>query len=1236
MKLSRALLAVALFISAAFAQSVRVRVPAGSPEIKGSVINDYGSFRVMDVPLEVAHKAKDQITILEDWDIIHLNAGAISVKGLQRPGIDGSGNKLHLIHFPSAIKPEWVSAIEASGVKIIDYIPSNAFLVYGTPSSLSFMRSSVTAADWDGPFLDSFKIDPSVRQFQKGSPAPSVVRLNGPTSKDTEEGRLFGVQLVTDVVTNSIALNAISRSGAQVINAKEDRGYTNLVVDGTASMIDAIASSPDVISIQPYRTPKKLDERQNFIIAGQLTGNGPTTGSRWLNYLAANGFTQAQFDSSNFVVDVTDDGADNGGGTAGNNFTPLNPSHYVLYTSGDISSTSRFVFHTIQGTAGADAGQGRSGHGQLNMNIVGGYAPLATVGGTDFSVLGGPHRDAAGFAYGVGVAPFVKLGNSVIFDPGFTFPNLTSIMSRGYGRGVRVSSNSWGAATGGAYNANAQAYDALVRDADPATAGNQEMVTLFAAGNNGSGANTVGAPGTAKNVITVGAAEGVQAFGAADGCDTPDAEADSANDIVGFSSRGPTDDGRRKPEIVAPGTHISGMLWQQTTSTAGIGNDNSLFRNDGVCGGPAGGYFPTTSQFFTASSGTSHSTPAVAGGAALIRQRFINGGILPPSPAMTKAVLMATARYMTGVSANDNLWSNNQGMGMMNLGTFFDAKVGTVGTTASILVDQTENFTATGQNRVYVIQPADATKPVRITLAWTDAPGSTTGNNYLNDLDLTLTNASGTFRGNNFSGANSIMGGAADPRNNAESIFLPAGASGTMLLTVTAANIVANGVPNVGTATDQDYALFCYNCATSLATVLQITNEVKVSDSCPLAGGDYLPGCRATVTTTVTNVGPVASSNVVLSLASNATVTSPSAPQTYGLIPAGSSVARNFSFTVAAGAACGSVFNTTYTLNTGGSRNFAKAVGTPVATSTSQNFDGVTAPALPTGWTALNISGTQPAFASLTSFADTAPNSVFANNPGVVSDRALVSPAFALTPSSAPTVVTFRNRYVVETGFDGGVLEMSVNGGAYQDVIAAGGSFNLGGYTGVISSGFSNPLGGRSAWTGNAGTGFITTSVNLPVSANGQNVSLRWRLGTDDSVSATGWWIDSLTIAGISYNCPAPAAATPGTPNLQFTGQVPGGTQSGGNYTSWLRVTNNGTGSAINTTLTTLTSSSGTVASPTIPSVIGRIDPGQFVDVPVTVSGAAGTRITVSAGSTFTNVATTPFNQSGAVSVRIF
>jgi len=58
----------------------------------------------------------------------------------------------------------------------------------------------------------------------------------------------------------------------------------------------------------------------------------------------------------------------------------------------------------------------------------------------------------------------------------------------------------------------------------------------------------------------------------------------------------------------------------------------------------------------------------------------------------------------------------------------------------------------------------DPTKPFRVTLAWTDAPGNTSGNAYNNDLDLTVTVGGSSYKGNVFSGAYSTTGGASTTR----------------------------------------------------------------------------------------------------------------------------------------------------------------------------------------------------------------------------------------------------------------------------------------------------------------------------------------------------------------------------------------------------------------------------------------------------------------------------------------
>src|SRR6185503_15012996 len=155
----------------------------------------------------------------------------------------------------------------------------------------------------------------------------------------------------------------------------------------------------------------------------------------------------------------------------------------------------------------------------------------------------------------------------------------------------------------------------------------------------------------------------------------------------------------------------------------------------------------------------------------------------PPSPAMTKAMMMNSARYLNGVGANDNLYSNSQGMGEANFNSYFDLFVA-----AHSFHDQlgADTFTASGQQRVITGFVPDNTKPFRVTLAWTDPPGPTSGSAFVNNLDLEVTIGGTTYKGNVFTGAFSAAGGSADIRNNVESVFLPAGTTGNFVIKVKA------------------------------------------------------------------------------------------------------------------------------------------------------------------------------------------------------------------------------------------------------------------------------------------------------------------------------------------------------------------------------------------------------------------------------------------------------------------
>src|SRR6185295_16918344 len=98
------------------------------------------------------------------------NAGPIDVTdrasaGLRGARLSASGRQLHLVQFSGPVKPEWHAALEATGVRIVEYIPHNAYLVWGDArglSKVSELASKSSFVQWDGAYLNDYKINPSV------------------------------------------------------------------------------------------------------------------------------------------------------------------------------------------------------------------------------------------------------------------------------------------------------------------------------------------------------------------------------------------------------------------------------------------------------------------------------------------------------------------------------------------------------------------------------------------------------------------------------------------------------------------------------------------------------------------------------------------------------------------------------------------------------------------------------------------------------------------------------------------------------------------------------------------------------------------------------------------------------------------------------------------------------------------------------------------------------------------
>ena len=742
-----------------------------------SVIADRGSYLVMSVPQGPARAAKMSSGVSEraDFDKIHLSRQTLTASS-KSSGV--ASRRLKLVQFSAPPVEADLEQLTASGARIVQYVPQNAYLVW-TPSNdvANKLGNRVAQAAAIQSYLDYLPPYALARSLDASSSKSSQVEVTV---------QLFNHERVKEDIA------AITALASNVLAAPQQsvRGrYVNLRVAVAGTSLEAITQLASVVKVEPYIEPKLFGERQDQIMAGNLDGTlQDPSGPGYLSWLAGKNFST---DASDYaVVVVVDDGVDDG---------TVNPQTEEFYVNGDDALASRVTFSVIPPGSSASGPEGPDGHGHINASIVGGYNDST----------GSSFEDSSGFNYGLGVSPYGRMANVRVFAPSFDAGTGDATMVEDYyQRGARISTNSWGSSSSGSYTVDAQLYDSLARDARSSVAGNQEMLFIFANGNDGPGSGTVGSPATAKNVLSVGASETSNPDSAnGDGCGKSLSDGDKAQDMASFSSRGPCDDGRFKPEIVAPGTFIQGNASQPT------------FNGSGVCGA-AGNNFaaPGTDALFPAgsiytwSSGTSHSTPGVAGYTSLITE-FVDRvyQISSPSPALVKAYVVHSGRHITGSGANEDLPGNNQGFGIADMGAGFNT------TAPRLIEDQTTVFGSSGESITLYGQIVNPAEEVRIALVWTDAPGSAFSDAYVNDLNLVVDIGSTTYRGNNFTAGISQPGGTADFRNNSEAVFLAPGSSGTASITIDAITIAGDGVPGNADTTDQDFALVAYNFSTTVS-----------------------------------------------------------------------------------------------------------------------------------------------------------------------------------------------------------------------------------------------------------------------------------------------------------------------------------------------------------------------------------------------------------------------------------
>lgn len=425
-------------------------------------------------------------------------------------------------------------------------------------------------------------------------------------------------------------------------------------------------------------------------------------------------------------------------------------------------------------------------------------------------------------------------------------PNInTVVFPDAYAAGARVHSNSWG------YNGSYGAYTLTAAIADTYTWNHKDFTALFSAGNEGVDespqdgivdATSVVSPGTAKNVITVGASENNRpsiptTWGTAipGGFQPPilnDRLADDPNGMAAFSSRGPCMDGRIKPDVVAPGTYV-------------VSARSSASANPVVL--PSKYEYPSSlDPYYAYMSGTSMACPLTAGVAALVHQFLQEQGRANPSSALIKAMLVAGAADMTpgqysggqeDVTARPDM---SQGWGRVDATeSMFPAAP------KRLFFDDYTAGLATSETMTYTIALTDATVPVRVNVAWTDYPGVQYSNPTLvNDLDLSVTAPDGTaYHGNEYNGSGSVADPADyDRLNNVEGVSIPAASLTTGTLTVVVAGYnVPMGPQPFGIVVTGGFT------GPSVSGITPDTGVNNVSTPVTISGSGFVTGAKAYV-----------------------------------------------------------------------------------------------------------------------------------------------------------------------------------------------------------------------------------------------------------------------------------------------------------------------------------------------------------------------------------------------------
>lgn len=602
----------------------------------------------------------------------------------------------YIVQFSGPVKKDWKSSLSDIGVVFYDYIPQYAFIIKVNSGLVSTIRNKIFVR-YIGKYEPELKISGNAYDL---------------SAEKLEDQNYYAKLLITAFPDADLSAlkSGVTSIGGLVLSSSSSKWRILLNIKIPVGKIDSLKNISGVKWIEKAPENKISNNISKGIIelSSAQKKNWPISGSPL--------YGDGQ------IVAICDTGLDTG---------DMDTIHLDF---SDGAGYSRVLgYEVLTGASSVDY----AGHGTHVAGIVAGNGMRS---GAD------PANDDFPSTCFAGAAPKADIYFQASADASGSLvglSDLNAVFQSAYDAGARISSNSWGSSGCGDYSGESETLDQFVWD-------NKDFLPVFAGGNAGRDKDMNGvvdlysldSPSTAKNCMTVGASEsyrmGAREGFAALGWGTlrtygepiaSDLTSNKPYGLAPFSSRGPTIDGRFKPDIVAPGTNILSTR-SSATPSSGWGEYN---------------------QYYQWMGGTSMATPLVSGTAAVMREYLIKEeGFTDPSAALVKVSLMNGAvslvpgQYGTGDTQEVHPAPDfAQGWGRLD----FESSINSDNRFKIKYFDVSADAPRdTDYKKTYTFDVGGSQKDFRTTLGWSDYPGSSLASGGLvNDLDLRVKKPDGSW-----------------------------------------------------------------------------------------------------------------------------------------------------------------------------------------------------------------------------------------------------------------------------------------------------------------------------------------------------------------------------------------------------------------------------------------------------------------------------------------------------------